>query len=68
MINIYTFKDETTVRATIERMYGTHGPKMLNGKGWIVLTKVQILAVSSTSTMTEVGKNMSDSTNLGKYG
>jgi len=59
MIGIYTFKDEGTFPAVVERMYGTHGPHTLNGKRLDCLTNVQILANSSTSTTIQTGDSIS---------
>jgi len=59
MQGIYTFKDEETVPAVVERMYGTHGPHTLNGKRLDWLTSVQVLANSSTSTTTQASGSIS---------
>ncbi|MGZ4978709.1 MAG: hypothetical protein ACXV8O_16305 [Methylobacter sp.] len=60
MNDIYIFKNGETVPAQIERMFGTHGPYILENRRLDFLTKVQIITDSSTSTINQTGTSVSN--------
>lgn len=58
MSDIYIFKNGNKVRATIQKMFGTHGPYLLEGKRLDLLNKVQLLHDSSTATHHQTGTSV----------
>lgn len=59
MSDIYTFKNGSKSVAKVDKMFGTHGPYMLEGKRLDQLIKVQLLHDASTSTSTQTGSSVS---------
>jgi len=61
MENIFIFKNGDFVSAKIEKMFGTHGPYLIEGKRLDCLVKVHLLTDSSTSTTRNIGTTVEKS-------
>ncbi len=60
MKDIYIFRDGEVIPAKIERLFKTHGPYTLEGKRLDLLSKVQVVVDSSSSSTSELGTSTSN--------
>lgn len=65
---LYRLVNGTRVIARVERLYGTHGPYVLEGQRFDLLTAATILFDSSTTTTREQGSRISKASNASVIG